>query len=311
MENVYRPEGELIGQAWNKEYISSPAGLERAMLKGQILEATALKCDGEMNLYIDLGGIVGIMPRGEAQYSPSGEPAKDIAIITRVGKPVCFKVMGFGKHRDRSCVMLSRREAQKECMSEYLSRIVPGDIIAARVTHLEQFGAFVDIGCGIISLLSVDCISISRISHPSERLACGDSIYTVVKQIDGEGSRFFVSLRELLGTWEENAADFSSGQTVTGIIRSIESYGIFVELTPNLAGLAELRPDVSVGQCAAVYIKSIIPERMKIKLVLIDSQTSCGERKKPRYFIDASAVSHLDSWRYSPVGCPKIIESIF
>lgn len=311
MENVYVPEGELIGQAWNKEYISSPAGLERAMLKGKILEATALKCDGEMNLYIDLGGILGVIPKSEVQYSPTGEPIKDIAVITRVGKPVCFKVMGFGKHRDRSCVMLSRREAQKECTLEYLSRIMPGDIIAARVTHLEQFGAFVDIGCGIISLLSVDCISISRISHPSERLACGDSIFAVVRQIDGATSRFFVSLRELLGTWEENAADFSAGQTVTGIIRSIENYGIFVELTPNLAGLAELRPDVSVGQSAAVYIKSIIPERMKIKLVLIDSQGASCERKKPRYFIDTSLVSHLDSWRYSPAGCPKVIESIF
>ncbi len=311
MENVYVPEGELIGQAWNKEYISSPAGLERAMLKGKILEAMALKCDGEMNLYVDLGGIVGIIPRSEVQYSLSAEPVKDIAIITRVGKPVCFKVMGFGRHRERSCVMLSRREAQKECTSEYLSRIMPGDIIAARVTHLEQFGAFVDIGCGIISLLSVDCISISRISHPSERLACGDSIFAVVRQIDGAGARFFVSLRELLGTWEENCAEFSAGQTVTGIIRSIENYGIFVELTPNLAGLAELRPDVEIGQCAAVYIKSIIPERMKIKLVLIDSRPPCCERKKLRYFIDTSLVSHLDSWRYSPEGCSKIIESIF
>ena len=90
-------------------------------------------------------------------------------------------------------------------------------------------------------------------------------------------NRIFVSHRELLGTWEENAARFSAGQTAAGVIRSIESYGIFIELTPNLAGLAELQDsrtsglDLSPGRSATVYIKSIIPERMKIKLVLIDT----------------------------------------
>ena len=80
-----------------------------------------------------------------------------------------------------------------------------------------------------------------------------------------------MTLKELLGTWEENAALFSAGETVPGIIRSIETYGIFVELTPNLTGLAELKEGVSVNENAAVYIKSIIPERMKIKLVILDS----------------------------------------
>ena len=54
---------------------------------------------------------------------------------------------------------------------------------------------------------------------------------------------------------------FSDGETVSGIIRSVESYGVFVELAPNLAGLAEYRNDVYPGQTAAVYIKSIIPEQ--------------------------------------------------
>ena len=60
------------------------------------------------------------------------------------------------------------------------------------------------------------------------------------------------------------------GQTVAGVVRSVEDYGIFVELAPNLAGLAELKDGVVAGQTAAVYIKNIIPERMKIKLVIID-----------------------------------------
>ena len=54
-------------------------------------------------------------------------------------------------------------------------------------------------------------------------------------------------------------------------MRSEEHYGAFVELTPNLAGLAESRDGVEAGQQASVYIKSIIPEKMKIKLILVDA----------------------------------------
>ncbi len=64
---------------------------------------------------------------------------------------------------------------------------------------------------------------------------------------------------------------FSKDQTVCGIVRSVESYGVFVELTPNLAGLAELVSDVYVGQSATVFIKNIIPEKMKVKLILVDN----------------------------------------
>ena len=217
----------------------------------------------------------------------------------------------------REIAILSRREAQRECLCSYLYDMIPGDIVEARVTHLDSFGAFVDIGCGIVSLLSIDCISVSRISHPSDRFCVGDKIFTVIKSIDRDTGRIFVSMRELLGTWEQNAANFEIGQTVAGIVRSIESYGVFVELTPNLAGLAEIRdgtPDckiAKVGERAAVYIKSIIPDKMKIKLVLIDSYhpaTPCSDLK---YYIDCRSTLHIDRWRYSPPHSAKIIESVF
>jgi small subunit ribosomal protein S1 len=202
-------------------------------------------------------------------------------------------------------------------MNNYIADLIPGDIICSRVTHLESFGAFVDIGCGIVSLLSVDCISVSRFSHPRDRLYSGMMIYTVVKAFDHEKGRIFVSMRELLGTWKENAAVFSAGQTVAGIVRSVESYGIFVELAPNLAGLAELREElpfsssIDVGKQVAVYIKSIIPERMKIKLVLIDSYKGEAEPQKLNYFVDCENVKHIDYWRYSPDFSTKVIETIF
>lgn len=321
MINCYMPEGHISGCGINRELLLNRQGLERAMAEGRVLESTALLCNEKLDLYVDLHGIVGIIPKHEVMYCRQGEKLKDIAVITRVGKPVCFKVMDIYESNGQTYAILSRRQAQIECMRSYISDLIPGDIINARVTHLEPFGAFVDIGCGIISLLSVDCISVSRISHPSDRLYPGMDIKVVIKSVDEESGRIFVSMRELLGTWEENASLFCAGQTVAGMIRSIEDYGIFIELTPNLAGLAELKEEIIpsslsrdasyCGMPAAVYIKSIIPERMKIKLVLIDLYRGESIDSKLKYFVDTENVLHMDSWRYSPRGCNRIIETVF
>ena len=308
---THKPEGYLISTTENHEGLSGITGLERAQEKGRILEASALLCDSDFTLHFDLFGIHGIMPRGEVQYKPHGEETKDIAILTRVGKPSCFKVIGFRREEDGSTsALLSRRAAQEECYQESIVSLLPGDIIPARITHIEPFGAFVDIGCGIISLLSIDAISVSRIAHPRDRVQVGDRLYVVIKNIDERG-RIYVSQRELFGTWEENAAHFHVGQTVAGVVRSIESYGIFIELAPNLAGLSEWKAGVEVGDLAAVYIKSIIPEKMKIKLVVIDAHHGHAERPAPAYFIDPRKTTHIDEWHYSPPGCRKVIETRF
>ncbi len=317
MNNKYLPEGMLYATAENKEYISSLSGLERAMREGKILEATVLLCDSLMRLHVDLYGVEGIIEKDEALYVRQGESFKDIAVITRVGKPVCFKVISINSSGGKPVAILSRRAAQIECMREFIGDLICGDIIQARVTHLENFGAFLDIGCGISSLLSVDCISVSRISHPCERLKVGEYVHTVVKSKEEESGRIFVSMKELLGTWSENAAFFEVGQTVAGIIRSVEDYGVFIELTPNLAGLAEIREGTrerlisSIGRYAAVYIKSIIPEKMKIKLVLIDSYKGELPSYELKYFVDVKNVSHMKLWRYSPEISNKKIETLF
>ena len=317
MKNTYLPEGCLLNTPENQEYISSISGLERAFVEGKILESTVSFCDSSFRLHIKLNGIMGIMDKEETLYCREGEHSKDIAIITRVGKPISFKVIGFRRENGIIVAVLSRRKAQEECQKEYLSSLCAGDIICSRVTHLESFGAFVDIGCGLSSLLTVDSISVSRISHPRDRLSVGEEIYVVVKSRDEQSGRLYVSMKELLGTWEENAREFEVGQTVLGIVRSIEDYGVFIELAPNLAGLAEIRSDTrdteiaKIGAHTAVYIKSILPDRMKIKLVLIDSYRQNTPQSKHRYFIDCNNTKHISRWVYSPPTSSKIIESVF
>ncbi len=307
MESIY-PEGYLINSIENRLKTKNAASLKEAADNGDILEATALLCDADHNLIVNIGGIRGIIPHDEGAIGIKEGEVRDIALISRVGKPISFMVDRITEDSlGRKTAILSRRKAQIKCKENFLSKLKTGDIINARITHFESFGAFCDIGCGLVGLLPIDSISVSRISHPRDRFSSGEDIKVIVKSIvDG---KITLSFKELLGTWEENATFFSQGQTVSGVVRSIEEYGIFVELAPNLAGLAESKEGVFVGQKASVYIKNLLPEKMKVKLIIIDSfEGKFAEHQPIKYFYEGN---HIDRWVYSPKESKRVVFSDF
>ena len=277
-----------------------------AMQDGSILEATAIRCDAQHNLIVALEGMTGIMPREECALGIDTGQTREIAILSRVGKPVCFQVQRI----EQQTAYLSRRSAQQQALRHLMTRHRPGDIIDVRVTHLEPFGAFVDAGCGIVSLIGIENLSVSRIFHPSDRVRIGQKLKAVISSLDPDTGRICLTHRELLGTWEENAAQCTPGETVCGIVRSVEDYGVFVELTPNLSGLAEQRFPVTPGETVSCYIKSILPERMKIKLNLIDHINQSPASPPPlTYFIESR---HLSRWQYSPSSCTtRLVQTEF
>ncbi len=306
--SCYKPEGILLQSQENINALKNHNNLVESHINGKILEARALVCDSEHNLLVDLGSAKGIIPREECAIGISDGSTRDIAIISKVNKPVSFLISEIKKDTfGKPYAVLSRKKLQLRCKDEYIDKLLPGDVIPAKVTHLESFGCFVDVGCGIISLIPIDNISISRISHPRDRFKVGQDIMVVVKGFDEDG-KLCLSHKELLGTWEENVQNFEIGQTVAGIVRSIEDYGIFVELAPNLAGLAEYKDDVKVGQHTSVYIKNIIPEKMKIKLIIVDSFDADYKASKLDYYIDSN---HINIFKYSPDESTKFIETIF
>ena len=303
----YNPEGTVINSEENKKYMQCALYLSAAQATQAILEAVVIMCDSEHNLIVDLGIMRGIIPREEGAIGIAEGSTRDIALISRVGKPVSFVITDIKESADgKKYALLSRKIAQRKCLNYILTQKRAGDIINAKITHLESFGAFCDIGCGNIALLPIDAISVSRISHPKDRFNVGDDIKAIIKNID-ENNKITLSHKELLGTWKQNSAEFSQGQTISGVVRSVEEYGIFVELTPNLAGLAEPKEGVSEGQTASVYIKSIIPEKMKIKLIVIDS-FDAPQEKSVKYFYDGE---HITDFIYSPEECGKQIISHF
>lgn len=303
MQNPYLPEGSLTDTPENLTRCATIQSLLRCAHSRDILEGRAVSCDAEHNLTVKLGPFTGIIPRTEAALGIAEGNTREIAILARVGKPVSFVVTGMeltpeGVPRP----VLSRRQAQALALAWMLGNLRPGQIIPATVTHLEPFGAFVDVGCGVPSMIGIENISVSRLPHPRERFRPGDAILAVVTGVDAANGRITLSHKELLGTWLENAAQFTPGMTVPGHIRGVKDYGYFVELTPNLSGLAEPRPGYQDGERVSVCIKSILPRQMKIKLLLIDHLPPEPEPAPLRYFRDGGC---LPRWRYAPDDCQK------
>ena len=296
-ENSYRSAARL-----------SPAELRAAMASGEILQATALAFDTRRQLRFELGGVKAVMPFAQCADGAETGTVRDIAVLTRVGRPTCFVIEGLDTDEDGApCYRLSRAEAQRLCKAEYLDTLSPGDILPCTVTHIEPFGAFCDVGCGISALLPIDCMSVSRISSPADRVSVGQQILCAIKNRDVQG-RIVLTLRELLGTWSENAACFAAGETVVGIVRSVEEYGVFIEIAPNLAGLAEADSTLRPGQAVSVYIKNILPDKMKIKLVVVNKNLGQPLRFEPHYFVTRG---RLKRWTYSTPQSRKQIETVF
>ena len=282
--------------------------LNRCIDTAEVLQSTALAFDTNRRLRFELGGVRGYMPYEECVDTAPGEEVKDIAVLTRVGRPTCFVITGTCREEDGSeAFLLSRAQAQRRCREEYLDKLECGSVIPCTVTHIENFGAFCDVGCGVAALLPIDCLSVSRISSPADRVQVGQQLLCAIKNRDAQG-RIVLTLRELLGTWSENAACFAAGETVVGIVRSVEDYGVFVEIAPNLAGLAEADPTLRPGQAVSVYIKNILPDKMKIKLVIVNKNLGQPLRFEPHYFVTKGRLSR---WIYSTPQSRKQIETVF
>ncbi len=301
MNHTYYPEGmfpaALQCASLNREQ------LKKAFQEGVILEGVARSANAAHDLLVDLGCAQGVIPREETAIGIADGSVRDIAILSRVGKNVCFHITSIdGLYSERPVLTLSRRSAQQEALDHLLYQVPTGTVLPAVVTHLDRFGAFCDIGCGNVSLLSIEHISVSRINHSRDRFTEGQHIYVALLSRDLRQRRLSLTHRELLGTWQENAARFSVGETVVGIVRSIKDYGVFIELAPNLSGLAEYRDDLLPGDHVSVYIKAILPDRQKVKLIIIRPLPQDHAAAPIHYFQTSGSVS---AWRYegSPAAC--------
>ena len=237
----------------------------------EILQGKVKKCDENYNLHVSLGnGIEGIVPREEVEginIEEDGYPKINLC-TGKVNKFIQFKVKEL---QNDNIAILSRKEVQEEALDWIKNNLQLGEQITGIVKNIRPYGAFIEIGGGIVGLAHIEDLSVARIKSPSERLEIGQKVNVVVKSIDRDTGRVILSYKELLGTWEENIKDFESGMKTKGIVRETEKNknGIFIELKPNLVGMAEFKEGIEYGQKVNVYIKKIDFDKKKVKLLII------------------------------------------
>lgn len=153
---------------------------------------------------------------------------------------------------------------------ENTNRLKKGSIVKGIVKNIKPYGAFIETENGIDGLLYIEDISVARIKTPAERLKVGQKINVVIKDVDEEKNRVYFSYKEMLGSWDENVKDIKEKTTIEGIIRETEKdkKGIFIEIKPNLVGMAEYKEGMEYGQKVEVYVKKIVPDKKKIKLII-------------------------------------------
>ena len=245
--------------------------LNEALSSGEILQGYVKNCDSNYNLHIDLGNnIKGIIPRNEVEEINTDEFGFCNPNIckNKVNNFVQFKVKEIYNNEN---VLLSRRNVQKQALEWAKKELEPGMIVNGIIRNMRNFGAFVEIGGGVVGLLHIEDISISRIKSPEERFYIGQKINVMIKSINKEESKIVLSYKELLGNWEDNIKEYDEKTVVEGIVKETDKYknGIFIELKPNLVGLAEYKQGLEYGQKVKVYIKKIIKDRKKIKLLIV------------------------------------------
>ena len=152
-----------------------------------------------------------------------------------------------------------------------VSDLKVGQKVTGTVKSFQPYGAFIELDNGIVGLAHIEDLSVARIKTPAERLSLGQKVDIIVKSVNEENGRVILSYKEMFGSWEENASKFEQGTKVKGIIKETEKNknGIFVELTPNLVGMAEYQEGLNYGEKVDVYIKKIDPAKRKVKLVIL------------------------------------------
>ena len=225
------------------------------------------------------------------------------AILSKIGSNIQVYV---DEIKD-GIVYVNRARLQKDYKDNVLSKLEVGQIFDTTVLSVAPFGVFVDMGKGILGLLPIGDVSIARFSNIKEVFKKGDFIKVVYKGISKGG--YVVSHKELLGTWEENLEDFRVGEYCQGIVREVKPYGVFIELAPNLTGLAEIPENfqIHMGDSVCIQLKSVNREKLKVKLYILSISETPYKVKYNYKKIDGV----LKEWNYTPKESVKQINTVF
>lgn len=223
--------------------------------------------------FVDLGGIDGLLHITDMAWKRVKHPSE----IVNVGDEIPVKILKFDRERTR--VSLGMKQLGEDPWVAIANRFPEGSKLTGRVTNLTDYGCFVEIQEGVEGLVHVSEMDwTNKNIHPSKVVNLGDSVEVKVLEIDEERRRISLGLKQCIpNPWEEFAKNFNKGDKVSGNIKSITDFGIFIGLEGGIDGLVHLS-DISwkggeeavrefkKGDEIAAVVLQVDPERERISL---------------------------------------------
>ena len=224
--------------------------------------------------FVDLGGVDGLLHITDMAWKRVKHPSE----IVNVGDEIPVKVLKFDREKQR--VSLGLKQMGEDPWAAIASRYPEGARITGRVTNLTDYGCFVEIEEGVEGLVHVSEMDwTNKNIHPSKVVNLGDSVEVMVLEIDEERRRISLGLKQCKANpWEEFAKGFNKGDRVSGKIKSITDFGIFIGLDGGIDGLVHLS-DISwnstgedavrefkKGDEVSAVVLQVDPERERISL---------------------------------------------
>lgn len=242
---------------------------------GQVLNGV-VKNLTDYGAFIDLGGIDGLLHITDISWKRVKHPSE----LLTVGQDVKVKVLSFDSERNR--VSLGMKQLGNDPWVDLVDRYPIGKRLQGKVTNITDYGCFVEIEEGVEGLVHMSEMDwTNKNVHPSKVVTLGDEVDVMVLEIDEERRRVSLGMKQCVGNpWHNFAQSHAKGEKVTGKIRSITDFGIFIGLDGEIDGLIhssdiswtvageEAVKQYKKGQELEAVILAIDPERERISLGL-------------------------------------------
>lgn len=228
----------------------------------------------DYSAFVDLGGVDGLLHITDMAWKRVKHPSE----IVNVGDEINVKVLKFDKEKQR--VSLGMKQMGNDPWQEIASRYPEGTKINGQVTNLTDYGCFVEIEDGVEGLVHVSEMDwTNKNIHPSKVVNLGDTVDVMVLEIDEERRRISLGLKQCIANpWETFAESHEKGDKVSGKIKSITDFGIFIGLDGGIDGLVHLSDiswnksgedavrDYKKGDEISAVVLQVDPERERISL---------------------------------------------
>ena len=201
--------------------------------------------------FVDLGGIDGLLHITDMAWRRIKHPSE----VVEVGQDLKVKVLKFDRERNR--VSLGLKQLGTDPWDNVGATYPVGSIVKARVTNLTDYGCFAEISEGIEGLVHVSEMDhTNKNIHPSKVVQVGDEVDVMILDIDEERRRISLGIKQTLANpWEEFDKKHERGDKITGTIKSITDFGIFIGLDGGIDGLVHLS-DISWNETGEEAIRN-------------------------------------------------------